>query len=196
MESNMSAIYNMKSNVVAKFEKVSYEQFKKDIINVNSSYRTVLHTTEEQLNEEVAEIYKSIKLPKRSTIGSAGYDFCAPSNFSLYYDYYNTILIPTGIRAKIDEGWFLALYPRSGSGFKYGIRLANTCGIIDSDYYNADNEGHIMIKLVRDGIVNKAPYVVEPGQAFAQGIFMPYGITEDDEANGIRTGGFGSTDKR
>lgn len=191
----MIAAYNMKSNVVAKFEKVSYDQFKKDMISANKLYQAV-SMTEEQLNEEITEMYKSIKLPKRSTIGSAGYDFCAPFNFSLYCGYYNTILIPTGIRVKIDEGWFLALYPRSGSGFKYGIRLANTCGIIDSDYYNADNEGHIMIKLVRDNIINKAPYIVEAGQAFVQGIFMPYGITEDDEVNGIRTGGFGSTDKK
>lgn len=195
MESNMLATYNMKSNVVAKFEKVSYDQFKKDIVNANQVYQAV-SMTEEQIEKDIREMYDSIKLPKRSTIGSAGYDFCAPFNFSLYCDYYNTILIPTGIRAKIDEGWFLALYPRSGSGFKYGIRLANTCGIIDSDYYYADNEGHIMIKLVRDNIINKAPYVVEAGQAFVQGIFIPYGITENDEANGIRTGGFGSTDKR
>lgn len=193
MESNMPAIYNMKSNVVAKFEKVSYEQFKKDIINSNSFYRAT-SMTEEQLNEEITEMYDSIKLPKRSTIGSAGYDFCTP--FSIFLNPNSTLLVPTGIRAKIEDGWFLALYPRSGSGFKYGIRLANTCGIIDSDYYNADNEGHIMIKLVRDDITSKVGYSAEAGIAFAQGIFMPYGITEDDEVNGIRTGGFGSTDKR
>lgn len=90
----------------------------------------------------------NISLPKRATKGSAGYDFFAPFDFSLNAG--ETILIPTGIRAEITDGWFLALFPRSGLGFKYRLQLDNTVGIIDSDYFYAENEGHIMIKITND----------------------------------------------
>ena len=131
-----------------------------------------------------------IKLPKRATAGSAGYDFFAPRDFALPAG--GEIIIETGVRVKISEGWFLMLLPRSGSGFKYGVRLANTAGIIDSDYYNADNEGHIKIKLTG----GSRDFAVKKGEAFAQGIFVPYGITVDDDCTGERRGGFGSTDKK
>lgn len=133
--------------------------------------------------------YENIKLPCRATAGSAGYDFIAPYDFVL--DVGEEIVIDTGIRAKIADGWVLIIFPRSGSGFKFGVRLANTAGVIDSDYFNADNEGHIKIKLV--GGTKK--YTVRAGDAFAQGIFLPYGITEDDNCVSERRGGFGSTDK-
>ena len=132
--------------------------------------------------------YENIILPRRATAGSAGYDFIAPYDFVLESG--EEIVIDTGIRAKIAEGWVLVILPRSGSGFKYGVRLANTAGVIDSDYFNADNEGHIKIKLVGG---NKT-YTVKAGDAFAQGLFLPYGITEDDECTEERHGGFGSTD--
>lgn len=131
-----------------------------------------------------------IKLPKRATAGSAGYDFFAPRDFTLPAG--GEIIIETGVRVKISEGWFLMLLPRSGSGFKYGVRLANTAGIIDSDYYNADNEGHIKIKLTG----GSRDFAVKKGEAFAQGIFVPYGITVDDDCTEERRGGFGSTDKK
>lgn len=131
--------------------------------------------------------YDKIILPKRATAGSAGYDFYAPYDFTL--DVGEEIIIDTGIRAKIADGWVLVILPRSGSGFKYGVRLANTAGVIDSDYFNADNEGHIKIKLV--GGTKK--YEVKAGDAFAQGLFLPYGITEDDDCVAERHGGFGST---
>ncbi|MBO5786392.1 MAG: deoxyuridine 5'-triphosphate nucleotidohydrolase [Clostridia bacterium] len=134
------------------------------------------------------EGYENIILPRRATAGSAGYDFIAPYDFVLESG--EEIVIDTGIRAKIAEGWVLVILPRSGSGFKYGVRLANTAGVIDSDYFNADNEGHIKIKLVGG---NKT-YTVKAGDAFAQGLFLPYGITEDDECTEERHGGFGSTD--
>ena len=134
------------------------------------------------------EGYENIVLPRRATAGSAGYDFIAPYDFTL--DIGEEIVIDTGIRAKIADGWVLVILPRSGSGFKYGVRLANTAGVIDSDYFNADNEGHIKIKLV--GASKK--YEVKAGTAFAQGIFLPYGITEDDDCTDERHGGFGSTD--
>lgn len=136
------------------------------------------------------EGYEDIKLPLRATAGSAGYDFYAPYGFELNPG--EEIIIDTGIRARIDSDWVLVILPRSGSGFKYGVRLANTAGVIDSDYFNADNEGHIKIKLV--GGTKK--YTVNKGDAFAQGIFLPYGITEDDQCTSERHGGFGSTDKK
>lgn len=151
-------------NRIAKFFKVSPQQFGRDC-------------------------YDSIKLPKRATKGSAGYDFYAPYDFELAPQ--EEIVIDTGIRARIDEDWVLVILPRSGSGFKYGVRLANTAGVIDSDYFNADNEGHIKIKLTG----GTKTFSVKAGDAFAQGIFLPYGITEDDECDAERRGGFGSTGK-
>lgn len=132
--------------------------------------------------------WSEIKLPKRATTGSAGYDFYAPFDFTLRPG--ESIKIPTGIRCKIKGNWVLKLYPRSGHGFKYLVKLANTVGIIDSDYYNSDNEGHIMVKLVNTG---DKDLVVNKGDAFCQGIFSEYGLTVDDEVDGIRNGGFGST---
>ncbi len=135
--------------------------------------------------------YAEITLPKRATAGSAGYDFFAPEEFTLLPN--ETIKVATGIRVKIDEGWVLKIYPRSSLGFKYRLRLDNTVGIIDSDYYYADNEGHIFIKITNLG---DKPLTVEKGKAFAQGVFVEYGITIDDDATELRTGGFGSTDKK
>ena len=135
--------------------------------------------------------YSDIILPKRATSGSAGYDFFAPFSFTLNPN--ETIKVPTGIRCKIDEGWVLSIYPRSSLGFKYRLTLDNTVGIIDSDYFNADNEGHVFVKMTNLG---DKPLSVEKGKAFCQGIFTPYGITYDDDATSSRTGGIGSTDKK
>ena len=135
--------------------------------------------------------YNNILLPKRATAKSAGYDFFAPKEYSVESG--ETVKIPTGIRVKIDNGWVLKIYPRSSLGFKYRLQLDNTVGIIDSDYYFADNEGHIFIKMTNCG---EKPLVIEKGKAFAQGVFVEYGITVDDDATDTRTGGFGSTDKK
>ena len=143
----------------------------------------------EYLKSGSKDCYDQIILPKRATLGSAGYDFFAPEEFTLFPN--QTIKIATGI--KIDEGWVLKLYPRSSLGFKYRLTLNNTVGIIDSDYFFADNEGHIFIKMTNLG---DKPLTVEKGKAFAQGIFVEYGITVDDECSAERTGGFGSTDKK
>lgn len=167
---------------IAKFEKVSFEQWKNDVVQ------------EFQMeNDELKKMYDAIKLPKRSTSGSAGYDFYMPFSIVLAANTY--IKIPTGIRCKMDDGWVLKMYPRSGHGFKTGVHLANTVGIIDADYYGADNEGHINIKLVNDSSIAKR-IEFKQGDAFCQGIFVPFGITVDDDADGIRTGGFGSTDNK
>lgn len=140
--------------------------------------------------EEIQNMYAEIRLPKRATKGSAGYDFYAPFDFRLAPG--ETMKIPTGVRVRMDEDWVLHIYPRSGLGFKYRLQLNNTVGIIDSDYYNSDNEGHIFIKLTNDSNEGKLLEVVK-GSGFAQGIFLEYGITVDDEAEGVRNGGFGST---
>lgn len=140
--------------------------------------------------EEIQNMYAEIRLPKRATKGSAGYDFYAPFDFRLAPG--ETIKIPTGVRVRMDESWVLHIYPRSGLGFKYRLQLNNTVGIIDSDYYHSDNEGHIFIKLTNDSNEGKTLEAAK-GSGFAQGIFLEYGITVDDEAEGVRNGGFGST---
>ena len=178
-------------NRIAKFEKVSFEQFKKDWIDTFPNRYNEYDDT--VLNKLIGDIYNSIKLPKRATSGSAGYDFYCPYGFMVNVD--SSVKIPTGIRCKMENGWVLKAYPRSGHGFKYGVRLANTVGIIDEDYYNAKNEGHIFIKLINESKLADN-IEIKTGDAFCQGIFLPYGITYDDNVNEMRTGGFGSTDKK
>lgn len=134
--------------------------------------------------------YDNIMLPKRATSGSAGYDFFAPYDFTLLPG--EGITVPTGIRAKIDEGWAMFIYPRSSLGFKFRLQLDNTVGVIDGDYFNSDNEGHIFIRITNDSKSDKT-LIVKAGDAFAQGVFMPYGITVDDEVSAVRNGGVGST---
>jgi dUTP pyrophosphatase len=168
---------------IAKFEKVSYEQFKKDMLNIWS----------DMPDHRIRDIYDNIKLPKRATKGSAGYDFYTPFNINLLDG--DGIKFPTGIRVKMEDGWVLKMYPRSGLGFKYRLQFDNTVGIIDSDYYHSDNEGHIHAKMINDNRKTKC-LILDQGEAFAQGIFVEYGITEDDDVSAIRNGGFGSTSKR
>ena len=100
--------------------------------------------------------------------------------------------IPTGIRVEMDPEWVLKCYPRSGLGFKYRLQLNNTVGIIDSDYFYSDNEGHIFAKITNDSNEDKT-LIIPADTGFMQGIFVEYGITVDDEASEIRNGGFGST---
>ena len=164
-----------------RFHKVSYEQFKKDIID--SDFRDFSE-------EEIKEIYSNIKIPKRATKGSAGYDLFAP--YDLIFDYNIIFKFPTGIRCEMDDNVVLILVPRSSLGFKYRLGLDNTLGIIDSDYFYAKNEGHIQCKMTQ----NKNIFVkVNKGEAYMQGIFINYLKTDDDETNEIRVGGFGSTNK-
>ena len=141
--------------------------------------------------EEMDNSWCDIKIPKRATKGSAGYDFYAPYAFELNPG--ETIKIPTGIRAKIKEGWWLGILPRSSLGFKYRAQLDNTMGVVDSDYYYSDNQGHIFIKLTN--CTKDKTMSIAAGEAFAQGIFLPFGATYDDDATAIRNGGFGSTNK-
>ena len=149
---------------IAKFHKVSFEQFSKDWIDTFGD------------SDNIKEIYDNIKLPKRATTGSAGYDFFAPIKIELAPN--QTVKIPTGIRVEIDENW-----------------LNNTVGIIDSDYFHSSNEGHIFCKLTNATNEGKTA-VVNEGDGFIQGIFIEYGITVDDEVSAKRDGGFGSTTKK
>lgn len=165
---------------IAQFEKVSFLQFKEGIQELFPEFS----------KEETEELYNRILLPKRATKGSAGYDFFVP--FSLKLAPGEGIKVPTGIRVKMEEDWVLKLYPRSGLGFKFRLQLNNTVGIIDSDYYYSDNEGHIFAKITNDSKEGKE-VVLHQGDGFMQGIFLEYGITIDDMADGIRNGGFGST---
>ena len=165
---------------IAKFHKVSFEQFQEGWTD----------TFGPEDKSRIQEIYDGIRLPARATKGSAGYDFFAPAAFTLKPG--ETVKIPTGIRAEMEEEWVLKCYPRSGLGFKYRLQLNNTVGIIDSDYFYSDNEGHIFAKITND--TNEGKTVDIPaGTGFMQGIFVEYGITVDDQAEGIRNGGFGST---
>ena len=160
---------------IAKFEKVSLTQFSSDCDCACVAPN---------------EVYESIVLPVRATAGSAGYDIKAPYGFTLAPG--ETIRVATGLRCRISEGWVMMIFPKSGLGFKYRLQLDNTVGIVDQDYYGADNEGHILVKITNDSRASKT-LDIEAGKAFAQAVFVPYGITEDDEAGGKRTGGFGST---
>ena len=153
----------------AKFEKVSYTTF-----SANGTKQT----------------YEQIKLPKRATAKSAGYDFFAPTALTVAPN--ETVTVATGVRALMPDSWCLLIYPRSGLGFKYKLRLNNTVGIIDADYADSDNEGHIFIRMTNE---SDKPLEIAQGSAFAQGIFMQYMLTEDDDTTASRNGGLGSTDK-
>ena len=169
-------------NRIAEFKKISKEQFLADGARHLPNYSEA----------ELSQMYEDIRQPKRATSGSAGYDFYAPYAFKLEAG--ESIKIPTGIRVLLDNDKFLAIYPRSGLGFKYRLQLDNTLGIIDSDYSGSDNEGHIFAKITNDTHEGKT-VLVKAGEAFAQGIIQQYFMIEDDDADGIRNGGFGSTTK-
>lgn len=168
---------------IAKFYKVSFEQFQADWAD----------TFPDTPAERIREIYEDIRLPRRATSGSAGYDFFTPVAVNLKPG--ETLKIPTGVRAQMEEGWVLQIFPRSSLGFKFRLQLNNTVGIIDSDYFYSDNQGHMFVKITND--TNEGRTVeLSAGTGFAQGIFLPFGITVDDDCKDSRNGGFGSTDAR
>lgn len=152
------------------FEKISYEQFAKDI----SSDR---------------ELYDSYKLPSRATNKSCGYDFYAINDVTIKPG--QIVKIPTGYKAKFLSDEMLFLIIRSSLGFKYNIRMCNQVGVIDADYYNnEDNEGHMFVSLQNEG---DKDFCIEKGQAYCQGIFVKY-LTCGDKVSKVRTSGIGSTD--
>lgn len=149
-----------------KFEKISFEQFKKDI-------------------EDNKELYDSLNLPKRGTKYSAGYDFESLYDFVMKPGEIKKI--PTGIKASMNDNEVLLLAVRSSQGFKYNLRLCNQVGVIDKDYYNNENnEGHIFIKLQNEG---DKDYVVNKGDKIIQGLFINYlTVDDEEEINEERTG--------
>jgi dUTP pyrophosphatase len=155
-----------------KFEKISYTQFKKDNIDTMCGY-------------------EQIKLPQRATKSSAGYDIYSVKSFELKPR--QSILLPTGIKVQVDSDKAFFIIPRSGQGFKYKVQLYNTIGLIDADYYNNEkNEGHIWVKLYNDSPDGET-LKVEQGDSICQGVILKYYTIDNDCADGVRKGGFGST---
>ena len=156
-----------------KFEKVSFDQFK---------------AADNGQHENIEEIYKAIKLPKQGTKYSAGNDFYMP--YDLIIQPGKTVTVPTGIRAIMDPDKFLQIHPRSSLGFKYRLRLDNTTGIVDADYSQSDNEGHIFVRMTNEG---EKTISLKQGDAFVQGILLGYYTFDDAGTETVRNGGFGST---
>lgn len=172
------------TKVVARFEKVSFEEFKKACEKVGMGDPKYLKLA-----------YNNIKIPKRSTKRSSGYDFFYPGITSLYIAKGSSVTIPTGIRCVfLEDGYDLSVYPRSGMGFKYRVHLDNTVGIIDNDYFESDNEGHIIMKLSCDPR-NEEGVMITPGDKFVQGIFREFFLAEGDDKveKENRNGGMGHT---
>ena len=170
---------------VARFEKVSFEQFKEDCIK----NARLLYGGDKYLRL----IYDNIKLPTRSTKRSSGYDFFYPGTIPLNIRKGNSVIIPTGIKCVfLEDGYDLSIYPRSGMGFKSRVHLDNTVGVIDNDYFEADNEGHIMVKLSCDPRTGDG-VIINPGDRFVQGIIREFFLAEEEEITETRDGGMGST---
>jgi dUTP pyrophosphatase len=175
-----------------KFERVSFQQFQRDLVKlIDKKYQEV---------PLAQKIWESLQKPQRADPGSAGYDFFSPFDFRLCPG--DQIFIPTGFKVKLNPSYFLLGAPRSGQGSKYFIRLANTVAIVDPRHYgNPDNEGTIYFKLRNefwgDEFRPNCCLNVLQGQAYAQGILVPYGLVEDDcpVSEEHLGGGFGSTDK-
>ena len=166
---------------VAKFEKISWGQFQKDYVDTFGEGKTINM-------DDVRKIYDDIKLPCRKTRFSAGHDISIPFNITLPSK--EKLMIPTGVRCKMDTDYVMIIAPRSSLGIKKGLRISNTIPVIDSDYYDADNEGHIFVSVINDG---KEPIKFKVGDNIVQALFVPYGIADDNVVIAERTGGIGST---
>ena len=155
------------------FEKISFEQFKKDIVDDE-------------------ELYNEFSLPRRSTKYSAGYDFFSLFDFVIKPGEIKKI--PTGVKVNMNTDEMMMLVVRSSMGFKYNVRLCNQIGIFESDYYNnPSNEGHAWVKLQNEGTKD---YVIKKGEAFCQGIFTKFlTVTNEEEILNERIGGLGSTSR-
>lgn len=161
------------------FEKISIEQFKKDI--------------ELKVNETSEVIHAKFELPRRGTLKSAGYDFYALQDIVLEPG--KEYRIPTGVKSYMQDDEWLSIRIRSSLGFKHNIRLKNQVGVIDGDYYNnVSNEGHIWVALKNEG---ENTVVINKGKAFCQGIFEKFYLADNDRpVSKKRVGGEGSTDKK
>lgn len=172
-----------------KFEKVTFEQFKKDYIGC---FLADVKEITPQIHDQIWDIYQNIRLPQRATAGSAGYDFYLPMDMLFRHDM--EVMIPTGIKVQLDKDKVLMCVPRSGLGTRFALRLMNTQGYIDSDYYNnPKNEGHIFAKIRME---KSGPALqLRAGEAFMQGIILQYFTVDDDNTTAERVGGLGSTSK-
>lgn len=152
---------------------------------------------------EVVQAYadQQINLPVRATSGAAGYDFEAAENVivpSLFKNLYmgravQPVLVPTGVKAYMPAGEYLALVSRSSNSRKRFLSMPNAIGIIDQDYYNSpENEGHISFQFVNFGLED---VWIKKGERIGQGIFTPFQLADDDHATTQRVGGFGSSGK-
>lgn len=166
-----------------KFFKISEKQFTTDFASYTNSNSNLY---DENVN------HNNIKLPKRATTGSAGYDFYSPVGFTLAPG--KSIKIPTGIRVRLNSDNVLLIFPRSSLGFKYKLKIDNTVGVIDSDYFNSDNEGHIWVSMTN--MSSDKTLKINKGDAICQGLILTYGKVVDDDADGIRNGGMGSTNNK
>lgn len=136
-------------------------------------------------------LYEDVILPKRQTVKSAGYDFYLPYDIVFKPGIVTTVY--TGIKAQMENDEFLGVFVRSSIGIKKGLNLANEVAIIDGDYYNnSSNEGHIMLAIRN---LNSFDVELKKGDRIAQGIFMKYFVTCDDNTTETRMGGLGSTNK-
>lgn len=139
--------------------------------------------------EVVKDCPFSVRLPERSTDGSAGYDFFAPYPFAIRPG--QTVFVKTWVKAKMPKDNVLLLFERSSWGFKKHVSIPNAVGVIDSDYYgNVDNDGNIAFAFTNNG---SEPLEVKEGDKIGQGIFLSYFLTDDDISGGKREGGMGST---
>jgi len=130
-------------------------------------------------------------LPKRGTKNCVGYDFFAIEGFTLKPGEIKRV--PTGYKANFGEREMLMIAVRSSLGFKYNVRMCNSIGFVECDYFNNEsNEGHIWVPLQNEG---DKDFVIEKGDAYVQGIFSNFLITDDDSATDTRKGGIGSTNK-
>ena len=156
-----------------KFEKISFEQFKKDI-------------------SDNLELYNSYSLPRRKTKSAGGYDIFSLIDYELKPK--EAVVISTGMKCNNPADEIFVIVNRSSLGFKHGIKLANQVGIIDADYYNnKDNDGHIFVCLQNEG---DKVIEIKKGDRFVQGIFIPYLVTDDDATTDLRKGGIGSTNNK
>ena len=178
-----------------RFEKVDKDVFKKAFLESESGSLQYVFDTNNITDKFIDEIYDNIELPKRSTKGSAGYDFTYPVNMTIIQGM--IIYLPTGIRwcsGGEENGFYLSLYPRSSLGIKFSLREPNLVSIIDEDYYGCiSNGGHIMLHLKNEG--TNGDCFIKAKSGYCQGIISRYYITEDDCTTNIRKGGVGSTTK-
>lgn len=156
-----------------KFERISYEQFKKDF-------------------GDIKELYDKIELPKRSTKKSAAYDIKSMEKCTIHPN--ESAIFKTGLKVCMNDDEVLYIYPRSSIGYKYNVCLANSVGVIDADFYNnQDNEGHFKIKLINHGTKD---FEVNIGDRIAQGVFMKFlTVDDEEEITNERKGGIGSTSR-